>query len=224
MAPLDEGGFVTAVLGATPGSPDLIVWEPRIVACDGGCWAVPYRITDDDADLDPGLGVDVGAAPTLTDGTNDTLTRPVRALLTDALWEQSFGTGAGEIVLEMPGGQPLAVGIASVTKVMTLLVTLEAVAAGEVSLADEVTVSQTAADTGGSSMNLQAGEKQSLETLLSGMMLVAGNDASVRIAEHVAAETGESFIDRMNAAAAARGMSDTTYGHPSGEPFRRVPA
>ncbi len=180
---------------------------------------VPHRLSDNSRDQLAGPGLDIGAVPSLTDGSAKEIengaTQKVRAMLTDAKREQDLGVGGGAIVDILPPNEFKSVGIASVTKVMTLLLAIEAVGNGEVDFNDIVTVSENAASTNGSSMNLVAGEKQSLINLLHGMMMVSGNDAAVAIAEHVAGSE-EDFVDRMNQRAVALGMVDTWYNQPAG--------
>jgi hypothetical protein len=98
---------------------------------------------------------------------------------------------------------------------MTLLLTAEAVNANLVDLDDPVTVSANAAGFPGSSMDLEEGETQSLRSLLYGMMLVSGNDASVAIAEHVQG-TEAAFVTLMNLKAQVLGLDDTSYNQVAG--------
>ncbi len=151
--------------------------------------------------------------------------RRVRAILTDGLTESQHGVRAGEMFLEMPPGEPASVHAASVAKVMTLLLTAEALEdpALGLSLADNVEISAVAAAAGGSKMSplLEEGDCVTLETLLYGMMRPSGNRASVAIAEHVAQAYGhegdkkEAFVGLMNRKASLLGLSDTAYSHPA---------
>ena len=100
--------------------------------------------------------------------------------------------------------------IASTTKILTALVALR-----EGDLSDTVTVSRHAANTEGSAMYLQAGEKLTLETLLYGLLLCSGNDAAVAIAEHIAGSE-EKFAERMNETAAELGMENSSFANPNG--------
>ena len=100
--------------------------------------------------------------------------------------------------------------IASTTKILTALVALR-----EGDLSDTVTVSRHAANTEGSAMYLEAGEKLTLETLLYGLLLCSGNDAAVAIAEHIAGSE-ERFADRMNEMAAELGMEHSSFANPNG--------
>ena len=103
---------------------------------------------------------------------------------------------------------------ASTTKIMTLLTALED---GHCTMNDGVVVSPAAADTEGSSMWLEAGERLRLEDLLYGLMLVSGNDASVAIAEHVAGSV-PAFAARMTDKAKSIGASHTHFTNACGLP------
>lgn len=118
--------------------------------------------------------------------------------------------------------------IASITKVMTAVVALDAVRDGVVSSDTNVTVSAAAAAVGESSAGLQAGDVMSLETALKALLVPSGNDAAVAIAETVgAALSGSSdadaaeaaFVDKMNATASDLGCVDTVYENPHGLDF-----
>ncbi len=99
---------------------------------------------------------------------------------------------------------------ASITKIMTLLLTFEALEAGTVSLEDEVLVSEHASSMGGSQVYLAEGEIQSLETMIKCITVSSGNDASVAVAEHIAGSE-EAFVELMNERAAELGMTDTHF-------------
>ncbi|MDG2308306.1 MAG: D-alanyl-D-alanine carboxypeptidase [Candidatus Binatia bacterium] len=97
---------------------------------------------------------------------------------------------------------------ASMVKIMTVLVVMDAVAAGEVSLDDPVTASKHAEGMGGTQVWLAAGERFPLRALLEAVLVGSANDAAVAVAEHVAGDV-PSFVGRMNAKAAALGMNET---------------
>lgn len=99
---------------------------------------------------------------------------------------------------------------ASITKIMTLLLTFEALEGGRVTLADEVLVSAHAAGMGGSQVFLAEGEVQTLETMIKCIVVSSGNDASVAMAEHLAGSE-EAFVEKMNQKAAQLGMVDTHF-------------
>lgn len=104
---------------------------------------------------------------------------------------------------------------ASVTKMMTLLVAVEAVEKELVSLDDLVQVSIEAAYTGGSTMYLRIDEQIPFNDLLYGLAMVSGNDASVAIAEHVCGSV-EQFVAAMNDKAQQLDMRDTHFANPNG--------
>ena len=106
---------------------------------------------------------------------------------------------------------------ASVTKVMTLLLTMEAIERGAVSYDDVVTVSAYAASMGGSNVYLAEGEKITVEELLKAVCVASGNDASVALAEHVSGVT-ELFVAEMNNRAKELGMKDTHFVNCHGLP------
>lgn len=100
--------------------------------------------------------------------------------------------------------------MASTTKIMTILLALEA---GTVD--DQVTVSPTAASQGGASLDLHAGQRLPMRSLLAGLVLRSGNDAAQAVAEHVAGSEA-AFVARMNARAGELGLETTRFVNPSG--------
>lgn len=100
--------------------------------------------------------------------------------------------------------------IASVTKIMTMLLIFEALDAGKISLQDPVTVSAHAASMGGSQVYLEENETQTVETMLKCICIASANDAAVAMAEHIAGSE-EAFVERMNARAAELGMVHTHF-------------
>lgn len=205
--------FVTPLLDEN-GDFGLHVWETRQTGWDEGVIYSPYQISDDSRDQKPDdYGIDIQPLPGLTNATDGggAFLANVRAMLTDGLIEDDFGVGSGELFEQFPNGELTSVHIASVTKNMSLLLAVEAIEDGLVTLNDVVTVSEGAAAVGGSQIGLAEGEEQTLETLLYGMMLRSGNDAAAAIAEYLAG-TNENFLDLMNLRAAQLGMNDTQYG------------
>ena len=99
---------------------------------------------------------------------------------------------------------------ASVTKVMTLLLTMEAIDSGTIHYDDVVTVSADAAGMGGSQVFLAEGEQITVEELLKAVCVASGNDAAVALAEKVAG-VHELFVEQMNRRAAELGMEDTHF-------------
>lgn len=107
--------------------------------------------------------------------------------------------------------------VASVNKVMTILLTLEAVDERRVSLEDQVTVSPRAASMGGSQAFLDAGERYKLSELLKTVIVASANDSAVALAEHLAG-TEESFVRLMNTRAEELGLTNTHYANCTGLP------
>ncbi len=99
---------------------------------------------------------------------------------------------------------------ASITKIMTLLITFEYLKAGKVKLEDKVITSEYASSMGGSQVFLAQGEEQTLNTMLKCITVASGNDASVAVAEHIAGSE-EAFVNLMNVRAAELGMINTHF-------------
>lgn len=106
---------------------------------------------------------------------------------------------------------------ASITKVMTMLLIMEAVERGELKFTDKVRTSERAASMGGSQIFLQPGEEMTVEDMIKGIAIASGNDASVAMAEHLAG-TEESFVNRMNERAKQLGMKNTHFVNSNGLP------
>ena len=106
---------------------------------------------------------------------------------------------------------------ASITKVMTLLLTMEAIDSGALSYDDTVTGSAHAASMGGSQIWLKEGEQMRVEDLIKAVCVVSGNDAAVALGEHLAGSE-EAFVARMNERAKELGMHDTHFLNCTGLP------
>lgn len=104
---------------------------------------------------------------------------------------------------------------ASVTKVMTLLLVMEAIDGGRLSLEDTVSVSEYAASMGGSQVYLEPGEQMSVEDLLKSVVVSSANDAAVALAETVAGSE-EAFVSMMNSRAAELGMEHSHFENVTG--------
>ena len=104
---------------------------------------------------------------------------------------------------------------ASITKVMTLLLVMEAIDSGKISLTDTVTASAHAASMGGSDIWLKEGETMTVDDLLKATVIMSANDAAVALAEHVAGSEDD-FLRQMNEKAKALGMNDTTFKNCNG--------
>jgi D-alanyl-D-alanine carboxypeptidase (penicillin-binding protein 5/6) len=108
-----------------------------------------------------------------------------------------------------------ALPIASVTKIMTLLLVMEAVKNKTVSLNDPVPISENAASMGGSQVYLEPGESITLNEVLKAVFVSSANDGAVALAEMISGSV-ESFVGAMNAKARALGMSNTHFFNPTG--------
>lgn len=106
---------------------------------------------------------------------------------------------------------------ASITKIMTMLLTVEALDEGRLQLTDKVRTSEYAASMGGSQIFLEAGEEMTVDEMLKGIAMASGNDASVAMAEKIAGSES-SFVDLMNERAAELGMKDTHFANCNGLP------
>ena len=103
----------------------------------------------------------------------------------------------------------------SVTKIMTLLLTMEAIDSGTIGYDDVVTVSAYAAGMGGSQVYLAEGEQITVEELLKAVCVASGNDAAAALAEKVAG-VSDRFVEKMNQRAAELGMNDTHFANCTG--------
>lgn len=104
---------------------------------------------------------------------------------------------------------------ASITKIMTLVLALEAVENGKVSLEDQVTTSDYAASMGGSQVYLYPGETRTLNEMLIAIAVGSGNDASVAVAEFIAG-SNDAFVEMMNDKAKELGMRNTHFTNAHG--------
>ncbi|HBM74703.1 MAG TPA: D-alanyl-D-alanine carboxypeptidase [Clostridiaceae bacterium] len=107
---------------------------------------------------------------------------------------------------------------ASVTKVMTMLLTLEAVDSGKIKLSDKVTISEHACSMGGTQLFLAPGEIRTVEELLKGVSIESANDAAVALAEYLEGSE-ELFVKKMNERAKQLGMKDTNFSNCNGLPI-----
>lgn len=123
--------------------------------------------------------------------------------------------GSGKVLFEQDSHKQLP--LASVTKVMTMLLAMEAVEKGKITLKDKVTISEYAASMGGSQMYMEPGEQHTLEELLKGIAIVSANDACVAVAEYLSGSE-EIFVESMNKRAEELGMRDTHFVNTNGLP------
>ena len=122
---------------------------------------------------------------------------------------------SGRVLYEYNSTEKLP--IASITKLMTLIIILEAVERGELSLADVVSTSPFAASKRGSRVWLETGEQLPLKEMLYAIAVGSANDAAVAVAEFAAGSEGE-FVTLMNQKAHELGLMDTTYANSTGLP------
>ena len=121
--------------------------------------------------------------------------------------------GTGRVLYEMNADEALPP--ASVTKVMTLLLVMEAIEDGKISYTDMVTASAHACSMGGSQIYLEEGEQMSVEDMIKSVVIASANDAALALAEHVAG-TEEAFVKMMNEKASALGLTATHFENTNG--------
>lgn len=114
----------------------------------------------------------------------------------------------GKIIYEKNADEVLAP--ASITKIMTLLLIFDALKENKIALTDEVTVSEHAASMGGSQVFLEAGEIQTVETMIKCIAIASANDACVAMAEHIWSSE-KVFVDKMNERASELNMTNTHF-------------
>ncbi len=110
--------------------------------------------------------------------------------------------------------------IASMVKIMTLLLTFEEIDAGRLAADEKVTVSDYAASMGGSQLFLTAGSEYPVCDLIKGVTVCSANDAAVALSEKISGCT-DSFVDKMNEKAALLGMTNTLFCNPTGLPSEK---
>lgn len=136
---------------------------------------------------------------------------PVSAVSADELTAKAallMDAGTGQVLFEKNAHE--ARPIASVTKVMTLLLIMEEIDSGRLSLSDTVTASAHAAGMGGSDIWLEEGETMSVDDMLKAIVIMSANDAAVALAEKIAGSE-DAFVQRMNERAKELGMNDTVF-------------
>lgn len=125
----------------------------------------------------------------------------------------------GEILFEVDAHKRLAP--ASMTKMMTMLLVMEALADQHIQLDEKVKVSEYAASMGGSQVFLEAGEEMTVNDLLKAIAVASANDASVAIAEKIAG-TEKQFVEKMNEKVAALQLENTHFTNSSGLPDKNL--
>lgn len=131
----------------------------------------------------------------------------------DALSGILMEASTGKVLFEQDADKALPP--ASVTKIMTLLLVMEAVDGGSISLDDIVTASAHASSMGGSQIYLKEGEQMTVSDMIKSVVISSANDAAVALAEHVAGSE-ETFVAKMNEKAAALGMKNTHFENTNG--------
>lgn len=121
----------------------------------------------------------------------------------------------GKIVYEKNSHEKFAP--ASVTKIMTMLLAMEAIDSGRMKIDDKITASENAKKMGGSTILLDTGEVRTVEEILKGIAIASGNDAAVAMAEYIGG-TEDSFVELMNKRAGELGMKDTHFNNCTGLP------
>ena len=119
----------------------------------------------------------------------------------------------GKVLFEQNADEALPP--ASVTKIMTLLLVMEAIETGKISLNEMVTASAHACSMGGSQIYLEEGETMSVEDMIKSVVIASANDAAVALAEHIAG-TEEAFVQMMNQRANELGMKNTNFENTNG--------
>ncbi|WP_181873049.1 D-alanyl-D-alanine carboxypeptidase family protein [Fontibacillus phaseoli] len=137
------------------------------------------------------------------------------ALAENALSAILIDADTGTVIHEKKSHEKLPP--ASITKVMTMLLTMEAIDKGKLKLSDKVTASEYASSMGGSQIFLEPGEEMTVDELLKGVAMASGNDASVALAEKIAG-TEKAFVQMMNDRARELGLKDTNFSNCNGLP------
>ncbi|MFS0863475.1 D-alanyl-D-alanine carboxypeptidase family protein [Fredinandcohnia sp. 179-A 10B2 NHS] len=121
----------------------------------------------------------------------------------------------GEILYDKNSNEKLPP--ASMTKIMTMLIIMEALDKGSISYSEKVRTSEHAASMGGSQIFLEPGEEMTVEEMLKGIAIGSGNDASVAMAEKIAGSE-EAFVEMMNKKVKDLGLKNTLFQNPTGLP------
>lgn len=137
------------------------------------------------------------------------------ALAANAVSAVLIDAESGTVIFEKNSNEKLPP--ASITKIMTMLLVMEAIDQGKLKLTDMVNTSANAASMGGSQIFLEEGEQMSVEEMLKGVAMASGNDASVALAEKLGG-TEEQFVQMMNDRAKELGMNNTHFMNPNGLP------
>lgn len=159
------------------------------------------------------LALSWGLTATAGGADVDEMTPVSTVIATDAKSVILVDAGSGSVLYEQNADEKTAP--ASVTKIMTLLLTMEAIDEGKLKMDDMLTVSDVAADMGGSQVYLEPGEQMTVHDLLKCVAVASANDAATVLAEAVAGSV-DAFVARMNERAGELGMRDTNFENPTG--------
>lgn len=143
--------------------------------------------------------------------------QPKVELATEARSAILIERDTGTILYEKNAHEPLPP--ASMTKIMTMLLIMEAIDQGKLKLDERVRASEYAASMGGSQIFLEPGEEMTVDDLLKGVAIGSGNDASVALAERIAGSE-EAFVHMMNEKAKQLGLKHTTFENTTGLPAK----
>lgn len=122
-------------------------------------------------------------------------------------------TTTGKILYEKNINEKLS--IASLTKLMGILITMESLESGKIKLDDKVIVSKNASSMGGSQIWLEVGEEITINDLIKGVMMSSANDAIVALAEYIGGSESN-FVKMMNSKAKELGLKNTNFVNPTG--------
>ncbi|MBE2904417.1 D-alanyl-D-alanine carboxypeptidase family protein [Anoxybacillus flavithermus] len=143
--------------------------------------------------------------------------QPKVELATEARSAILIERDTGAILYEKNAHEPLPP--ASMTKIMTMLLIMEAIDQGKLKLDERVRASEYAASMGGSQIFLEPGEEMTVDDLLKGVAIGSGNDAAVALAERIAGSE-EAFVHMMNEKARKLGLKHTTFENTTGLPAK----
>lgn len=191
----EETGRPESAVAETAGKPESTAAESQ----PGESGASESAQSDREAENENGGA----AAPASSDPAIDTKS----AILIDA--------DSGTVLYEKNSHEELPP--ASVTKVMTMLLTMEAIDSGRISFDDEVTISDNSSGMGGSQLYMEPGETHTVSELLTGISMVSANDACVAMAEYISG-TEEIFVEKMNEKAQELGLENTHFSNTNGLP------
>ena len=159
------------------------------------------------------LAVLIGSAlPVSAEGADDKNSDLASGAKSAILMELETGT----VLFEKNADEKLEP--ASVTKIMTMGLVLEQVAAGKLSMDDMVTASENARSMGGTEINLDKGEQMSVYDLMMSVAVASANDAAVALGEHSTGGSEDAFVDMMNRKAEELGMNNTHFENTNGLP------